>query len=90
MNLDGSYFRNEAILATRHNCSGYKSLQKYSLCTEDQVKDVKMPTQKEIDAEMEKRKAAEAEKKKQDAAKKAAAEATAPAPAAEAFYGPGI
>ena len=83
MNLDGSYFRNEAIIGVQHNCSNYKSMRKYSSCTEDEVKKVTMPTEKEIAAEMAKRKAAEAAKKKADA--KAAAEAPA-----ETYAYPGV
>jgi hypothetical protein len=37
--MDG-YFRNEAIIAVRHNCSGYRSVA--SLCTEEQMKTAPM------------------------------------------------
>lgn len=87
MNLDGSYFRNEAIIGVQHNCSNYKSMRKYSSCTEDEVKKVTMPTDKEIAAEMEKRKAAEAAKKKADADAKAKAAA---AKAAETYTYSGV
>jgi hypothetical protein len=93
MNLDGSYFRNEAIIEVQHNCSGYRSMRKYSSCTEDQIKMVKEPTKKEIAAEMEKRKVAEASKKKADAEAKVAAEAKATADKATAetyMYTPGV
>lgn len=82
MNLDGSYFRNEAIIATQHNCSHYKSMRSYSSCTEEQVKLTKIVDQ-EADLAKEAEKMKAAAKKKAEAKAKAAAapvEAVAPTP----------
>lgn len=82
MNLDGSYFRNEAIIASQHNCSGYRSMRKYSSCTEDQVKATKVVDQEtDLAKEAEKIKAA-AKKRADDKAKAAATpvEAVTPTP----------
>ena len=80
MNLDSSYFRNEAIIASQHNCSHYKSMRKYSSCTEEQVKATKVVDQEtDLAKEAEKIKAA-AKKRAEDKAKAAAAAISAPVP----------
>lgn len=37
-NLDGMYYRNQAIINNQAQCSGYKTLKTYSACSEEQVK----------------------------------------------------
>lgn len=79
MNMDGSYFRNEAIIERQHNCSGYKSLRSYSLCSEEKIKATTLVDQeRDLTKEAEKR----AAKAKAKAEAKAAEVAVAPAPAA--------
>ena len=74
MNMDDSYYRNSAIIEKQHNCSGYKSMRKYSSCTEEQVKATNLVEQeRDLVKEEVNRKA------KAEAAKTAAATAT-PAP----------
>lgn len=58
--MDG-YFRNEAIIAVRHNCSGYRSVA--SLCTEEQMKTAPMYDKKDFKLEKKKAEAKPAEVK---------------------------
>lgn len=38
VNLDGMYYRNQAIIDSQTKCSKYKTIRTYSGCSEDQVK----------------------------------------------------
>jgi hypothetical protein len=74
--MDG-YFRNEAIIAVRHNCSGYRSVA--SLCTEEQMKTAPMYDKKDFKVEKKKAEAKPAEVKVEAKPAEAAAAEKVPA-----------
>lgn len=78
MNLDSLYFRNRDTIAAQQNprCSGYKSLQSYSSCSEDTLKTTKME-------------ARDFSYKKPETAKPKPAATPEPAPVTESFL-PGV
>ena len=83
MNMDGSYFRNEGIIARQHSCSNYKSLRSYSTCTEEKIKATTLVDQERDLAKEAEKRAAKAKAKAEADAKAKAAAAPAPAPAAQ-------
>lgn len=38
VNLDGMYYRNQAIIDSQKKCSKYKTIKTYSACSEENIK----------------------------------------------------